>query len=288
MSISSYIRHNGVNKWVRVDGQETVTINIFCWWLIHLGSFTLVKKFKKIHITPLHHNRKLIFLNIISLFTYEPVSLAMESMDTNFHEVNSTINKNLIIKAINYILINSFLIFDKLTYKKTYGCPTSSPLSPVISDLTIFKLETEVLIFMNFKILVYIRYVSSSTFVRTEFGYPHNVSEAMPFEVVIQLSLHFLGGRPGGRLLSGISFIAIFASLSSFIRSTRSLQCIRRFRTHFTTSVTPIFSRFLGVPHFQTVPGDHLLCLHFCGPHNMFSSCCFNFSFSSIGLTDVL
>ena len=54
--------------------------------------------------------------------------------------------KNEFLGAIRFVLDSTFFSFDNKLYKQSFGTPMSSPLSPVIADLIMRKLETVSLI----------------------------------------------------------------------------------------------------------------------------------------------
>lgn len=57
------------------------------------------------------------------------------------------------------MLKSIYFKFDNITYKQNFGTPMGTPLSPVIADLVLQDLETEVLRTLDFRIPFFLRYV---------------------------------------------------------------------------------------------------------------------------------
>ena len=57
------------------------------------------------------------------------------------------------------LLDSTFFSFDNVIYKQSFDTPMGSPISPVIADLVMRRLETMSLMSLNFDILFYYRYV---------------------------------------------------------------------------------------------------------------------------------
>ena len=61
--------------------------------------------------------------------------------------------------AIKFILNSTFFSFNNKIYKHSFGTPMGSPLSPVIADLVMRRLETVSLISLDLDMIFYYRYV---------------------------------------------------------------------------------------------------------------------------------
>jgi len=58
-----------------------------------------------------------------------------------------------------FVLDSTFFSFENLIYKQSFDTFVGSPLSPVITDLIMRRLETVSLMSLNLDILFYYRYV---------------------------------------------------------------------------------------------------------------------------------
>jgi len=122
------------------------------------NSRDLIQKLEKLYIP---ENYILVSLDVISLFTNVPIDLITDILDEKwcYIEKHSTIPKDEFFNAINFVLHSTFFTFNSKFYKQSYGAPMGSPLSPIIADLFLQKLETEVLYKLSIKPIFYFRYV---------------------------------------------------------------------------------------------------------------------------------
>jgi len=122
------------------------------------NSLDLIHKLESLYIP---HNCILVSLDVISLFTNVPIELVIDILEEkwSFIEKHSTIPKGEFFNAINLVLHSTFFTFNKKFYKQTYGTPMGSPLSPIIADLVLQKLETDVLRNLPAKPIFYFRFV---------------------------------------------------------------------------------------------------------------------------------
>jgi len=83
----------------------------------------------------------LISLDVISLFTDVPIDIVMDEK-WFFIEKHSILPKIEFFNAINLVLHSTFFTFNN---KQIYGAPMGSPLSPIVADLVLQKLESDIL-----------------------------------------------------------------------------------------------------------------------------------------------
>ena len=62
-------------------------------------------------------------------------------------------------RAIQFVLDSTFFSFDNVIYKQSFGIPMGSPISLVITDLVMRRLDGVLDVVVNFDILFYYRYV---------------------------------------------------------------------------------------------------------------------------------
>jgi len=103
----------------------------------------------------------LVSLDVISLFTNVPIDSVIEILEEKwpYIEKHSIIPKEEFLNAINLVLHSTFFTFNNKFYKQTYGAPMGSPLSPIIADLFLQKLENDVLNSLQIKPIFYLRFV---------------------------------------------------------------------------------------------------------------------------------
>ena len=63
------------------------------------------------------------------------------------------------IKAVQFVLDSTFFVFDSVIYRQNYGTPMGFPLSTVIADLVMRKLEVRTLSLIRFPLPFYYRFV---------------------------------------------------------------------------------------------------------------------------------
>jgi len=103
----------------------------------------------------------LVSFDVVSLFTNVPTDMALEIINEKWHyiEAHTTLPLSEFILAIKLVLESTFFHFDNTIYKQTFGTPMGSPLSPVIADLILQKLESSILNNFTHKPIFYYRYV---------------------------------------------------------------------------------------------------------------------------------
>ena len=104
------------------------------------NSFQLVRKLRGKHLDP---GRKLISLDVVSLFTNIPIDLALESISKRWEHLRDTcsIPKHEFLMAVQFVLNSAYFRRNDF-YNQKFGTPMSSLLSPVTADLVMQDLET--------------------------------------------------------------------------------------------------------------------------------------------------
>lgn len=115
-----------------------------------LNSFQLIKKLfkvkleehyefiKKLSKVMLEHY-ELISLDVVSLFTNIPLDLAIAGIRERWRLISSNTNIPLeqFVLALKLVLNSTCFTFNRKIYKQTFGISMNSPLSPIISDVTL-------------------------------------------------------------------------------------------------------------------------------------------------------
>jgi len=100
-------------------------------------------------------------LDVVSLFTNVPVENIYDAISNRwqFIERNTAIPKDCFMLALKLILESTFFVFDNKIYKQIFGTPMGSPLSPIVADLVLQDLETNVFNKLPSSLPLYYRYV---------------------------------------------------------------------------------------------------------------------------------
>ncbi|XP_062704716.1 uncharacterized protein LOC134287025 isoform X2 [Aedes albopictus] len=103
-------------------------------------------------------------LDVTSLYTNVPVEYALECINRRWNELedHTPIDKNSFTAAVKLVLGSTFFAYKGTFYKQTFGVPMGSPLSPVVANLVMERLEQESMRTLEEKqisLKVYRRYV---------------------------------------------------------------------------------------------------------------------------------
>ncbi|XP_058820994.1 uncharacterized protein LOC131683172 [Topomyia yanbarensis] len=103
-------------------------------------------------------------LDVISLYTNVPVEKVYECVEERWHELDliTTIPWDNFKQAMKAVLEASFFQYDGKFYDQTFGVPMGSPLSPVVANIVMEKLEKDAIEKLkqkNISLVVYRRYV---------------------------------------------------------------------------------------------------------------------------------
>ncbi|XP_062716986.1 uncharacterized protein LOC134292157 [Aedes albopictus] len=84
-------------------------------------------------------------LDVKSLYTNVPVAYALECIEARWDEVAkyTRIDKRGFLAAVELTLNSTFFVYRGVSYSQTFGVPMGSPLSPVIANIVMERLEQE-------------------------------------------------------------------------------------------------------------------------------------------------
>ncbi|XP_062713296.1 uncharacterized protein LOC134290239 [Aedes albopictus] len=107
---------------------------------------------------------ELFSLDVVSLYTNVPVDYALMCLEERWTELetHTNIDKESFMKTVKVVLESTFFVYQGTVYGQTYGVPMGSPLSPVIANVVMEKLEQECIKNLEAKQIrmrVYKRYV---------------------------------------------------------------------------------------------------------------------------------
>ena len=125
------------------------------------NSWVFKQKIEKCNI-PL--NYVLLSLDVISLFTNIPNEMVLIGLEKRWEPIknNTNIPKKSFLNAVEFILNYTFFIFNNKFYNKVCGTPMGSSISPIIADIVMVDLETEILASFDFVIPWYFRHVDDT------------------------------------------------------------------------------------------------------------------------------
>jgi len=122
------------------------------------NSFQLIERLSDIHIPAYCCMAS---FDVVSLFTNVPTDLALEIIKDKWSHIEAHTNlpQKEFVLAIKFVLESTFFHFNNCVYRQTFGAPMGSPLSPVIADLILQRLESTILNDITYKPIFYYRYV---------------------------------------------------------------------------------------------------------------------------------
>ncbi|KYM98511.1 hypothetical protein ALC62_10773 [Cyphomyrmex costatus] len=83
-----------------------------------------------------------------------PMDMAIDCINEKWTYIsnNCDISQIEFIKAITFILDSTYFTFDNIIYKQNFGTPMGSPLSPIVADLVMRRLErTALMLYKSYK-----------------------------------------------------------------------------------------------------------------------------------------
>ena len=109
-------------------------------------------------------NYVLLPLDVISLFTNISNELVLIALEKRWELIknNTSIPKKSFINAVEFILNSTFFKFNNKFYNQVSGTLMGSSISPIIADIVMVDLETEILPSFDFLIPWYFRYVDDT------------------------------------------------------------------------------------------------------------------------------
>ena len=106
-------------------------------------------------------NHHLISLDVISLYTNVPITLINDVINEKWEQLEDTtfLPKPEFLEALEVTLNSTYFQYKDQFYKQVFGCAMGSPVSSVVAQLVMEKLETTVLSSLSIDIPFFKRYV---------------------------------------------------------------------------------------------------------------------------------
>ncbi|XP_062709768.1 uncharacterized protein LOC134288566 [Aedes albopictus] len=107
-----------------------------------VNSFTFASE---VSGTQISEDETMFSLDVTSLYTNVPVDYALECIDRRWEEIedHTPIDKSSFVAAVKLVLESTFFAYRGTFYKQNFGVPMGSPLSPVVANLVMERLEQE-------------------------------------------------------------------------------------------------------------------------------------------------
>jgi len=121
-------------------------------------SFSLVNQLRNTNFED-SNDLKLVSFDVVSLYTNTSVNIAIDHVNENYDTLQTSISKEKLIELIKFICNNATFSFKGRIYKQIFGVPMGDPLSPILANIMLIKLETIALNSLNYQIPLYVRYV---------------------------------------------------------------------------------------------------------------------------------
>jgi hypothetical protein len=127
-----------------------------------VNSYSFCERLKTVNLTP---DDVLISLDVVSLFPSIPPSFAIETVkDTLKTPPAADLNTSLfsvtqIVQLLEFILSSTAFLFNGTYYSQVCGVPMGSPISPVIADIVMERIEKTALAGLISHPSLYVRYV---------------------------------------------------------------------------------------------------------------------------------
>ena len=85
----------------------------------------------------------LLSLDVVSLFTNVPVNYALESIKLRWVEIQqfTTVPEQNFMIMLELVLSSTFFAYKGRFYKQRFGLPMGSPLSPVVANIVLERIE---------------------------------------------------------------------------------------------------------------------------------------------------
>ncbi|XP_055714989.1 uncharacterized protein LOC129809198 [Phlebotomus papatasi] len=79
----------------------------------------------------------LVSLDVVSLFTYVPIELALQEVDRRFHEIedHTTLEKEELARLVSFCLTSGYFLYKGGSYVQLDGVAMGSPISPIVADI---------------------------------------------------------------------------------------------------------------------------------------------------------
>lgn len=134
-----------------------------------IDSWHLVKEIRTIEIPD--DSMQLVSLDVTALFTNVPTDLAIEVLKSRWDEIkaHTSICCDEFLHAVKFVLESNVFSFNNIYYRQIFGTAMGSPISPVIANLVMEKLEQVSISKLSFELLFYKRYVDDIiTFIKPD------------------------------------------------------------------------------------------------------------------------
>ncbi|XP_053698903.1 uncharacterized protein LOC128745857 [Sabethes cyaneus] len=104
------------------------------------NSFEFVNDIREQNLQP---NTILFSLDVVSLFTNVPVDFALESVDQRWNEIeqHTCIEKCSFMEMLKVVLESTFFQYNGGFFRQKFGIPMGSPLSPVVANIVLERIE---------------------------------------------------------------------------------------------------------------------------------------------------
>ena len=124
-----------------------------------VDSWQFCSEIRKVQVPD--ESMRLVSLDVISLFTNIPIDLALQVLHHRWNEIelHTKINRDDFLQAVKFVLNANVFSFNGVFYKQVFGTAMGSPISPVIANLVMERLETISLTKVPFELNFYKRYV---------------------------------------------------------------------------------------------------------------------------------
>lgn len=109
----------------------------------------------------LPENHKLISLDVTSLFTNVPIELALQCIEDRWNEIepHTLLPKDEFCKGVRLCLESTYFVHRGQFFKQIEGVAMGSPISPIVANLVMEKLESDVISKLGYQLPFFKRYV---------------------------------------------------------------------------------------------------------------------------------
>ena len=125
------------------------------------NSFEMAESIKN---TQLSQDYVMVSLDVVSLFTNIPKKLVLETISTNCNEWSEQVKvpKELLVEMVEFCFESSYFRFDNKFYKLLDGSSMGNPSSPVMANIVMNHILTEVERNLQFKLEILKIYVDDT------------------------------------------------------------------------------------------------------------------------------
>lgn len=122
------------------------------------NSSHLIEKLKNLNVPDDH---VLISLDVTALYTNVPIELVKHGIERRFNRIRQHTNLTLqdLFEAVDILMSETYFQFDNEYYQQIHGCAMGSSVSCLFADMVMHDLEIECLNNLDFRPVLYKRYV---------------------------------------------------------------------------------------------------------------------------------